>query len=217
HLHCRRQRHMCIRDSNIYFSAYLIDLGWYYLDVSYNLFRRILRHVVYLFMAIFIFLSIFGFTIVLLFVILGIVVKPTLAAPYAIMIGGSALVTLLLVVKLLKFQARVSRAVTKNSLLYKSKVAHAITKEVLDAVMGHNVKQVLHANGLSIPAIVKAVIIFVGCMTATFFFLFTGFQAFTDSTDITSSLINDLILLMTVVASYFIFVADGDANEMGYR
>jgi hypothetical protein len=83
--------------------------------------------------------------------------------------------------------------------------------------MGNNVKQVLQANGLSIPAIVKAVVIFVGCMTAIFFFLFTGFQAFTDSTDITSSLINDLILLMTVVASYFIVVADGDANEMGYR
>ena len=202
---------------NIYYSAYLIDLGWYYLDVSYNLFRRILRHVVYLFMAIAIFFSIFGFTIVLLFVVLGIVVKPTLAAPYAIMIGGSALVTLLLVVKLLKFQARVSRAVTKNVLLYKSKVAHAVPKAVLDAVMGNNVKQVLQANGLSIPAIVKAVVIFVGCMTAIFFFLFTGFQAFTDSTDITSSLINDLILLMTVVASYFIVVADGDANEMGYR
>ena len=95
----------------------MIDLGWYYLDVSYNLFRRILRHVVYLFMAIAIFFSIFGFTIVLLFVVLGIVVKPTLAAPYAIMIGGSALVTLLFVFKLFKFQALVRHYVRNTVIL----------------------------------------------------------------------------------------------------
>ena len=202
---------------DIYYAAFLIDLGWYYLGVSYNTFRRFLRHILYIFVSISIFFSVFGFVVVLLFVVLGCVVKPTLVAPYAITIGGTALVTVLLIIKLLKFQARVGRAVLKNVTAYKSKVANTVPKEVLDAVMSNNVRQVMQANGLSIPSIVKSVVIFAAGLGAIFFFLFTGFQAFTDSTDLNSSLINDLILLMTVIASYFIVVADGDANEMGYQ
>ena len=68
---------------------------------------------------------------------LGIIVKPALTAPFAISIGGTAIVTILYAVKQMKFQARVSRAVTKNVTLYKTKVAQAVPKEVLDAVMGN--------------------------------------------------------------------------------
>jgi len=202
---------------DIYYATFLIDLGWYYLDVSYNLFRRITRHLLYLFISISIFFSICGFIVVLLFVIIGIMVKPAMTAPFAITIGGTALVCILLTFKLIKFQTRVQRAVTKNIVLYKSKVAKAVPAPVIDAVMGKVIKQALHANGLSVPGIVKTVIVYIICMVAIFFFIFTGFQAFTDSTDLNASLINDAILLMTVVGSYIIAVADGDANEMGYR
>jgi len=202
---------------DVYYITFLIDLGWHYLGVSYNIFRRILRHLLYLFISISIFFSICGIIVVLLFVIIGVAVKPAVTAPFAITIGGTAIVAILLTVKLLKFQMRVSRAVTKNIALYKTKVADAVPKEVLDAVMGKNIKQALHANGLSVPGLLKIVLVYVVSMTAIFFFLFTGFQAFTDASDLNSSLINDAILLMNVVGSYLVCVADGDANEMGHR
>ena len=202
---------------DIYYASFLIDLAWYYLAVSYNLFRRFFRHLLYLFICIAIFFTVCGFVVVLLFVVLGIMVKPSLSAPYAISIGGTALVQVLLTIKLLKYQSRVSRSVTKNISLYKTKVANVIPREVLDAVMGKSIKQALNDNGLSIPGIVQSLIIYDISMAGIFFFLFTGFQAFTDSTDLNSSLINDAILLLAVVGSYVVGVADGDANEMTYR
>jgi len=202
---------------DIYYAGFLIDLAWYYLAVSYNWFRRFFRHLLYFFVCIAVFFSVCGIVVVLLFVVLGIVVKPSLSAPYAISIGGTALVQILLTVKLLKFQSRVGRAVTKNISLYKTKVAHVVPREVLDSVMAKSIQQALHSNGLSIPCIVQTLIIYDVSMAAIFFFLFTGFQAFTDPTDLNSSLINDAILLMVVLGSYIVGVADGDANEMTYR
>ena len=54
-----------------------------------------------------------------------------------------------------------------------------------------------------------------GCI---FSFLFLAFSAFTDDPpDNNAALINCAILLATVVASYFVCVADGDESEMGDR
>ena len=203
---------------DIYFYVLLVDLGLHYLEVSYNVFRKIWRYVFGIIFSMVLFLSLLGVVVSVLFNVLGVMLKPQEAAPRVIPIFGTASVMVLLSIKIHKFQARVERAITKNVTLYKSKVADIVPKEVLDAIMGKNIKRVLNEHWLSITGAVMSVLIYGLCMGCIFSFLFLAFSAFTDDPpDNNAALINCAILLATVVASYFVCVADGDESEMGDR
>jgi uncharacterized membrane protein (DUF485 family) len=134
-----------------------------------------------------------------------------------ITVFGTIIVTVLLAIKILKFQTRVQRAVTHNVNSYRVKVANDVPKMLVDAIMGKRINEALNNNQINFPGLLKQIVIFILCLSAIFFFLYTGFTAFTDPANFNVSLINDAILLTTIIAAYLIVVAEADANDMSDR
>jgi len=200
----------------VYMGVAFLELTLHYLKVSYNLLRRVLRGLFYvLFFSMFA-TTLFVILVIILFVVLGILLKASVTLPYAIAIGGALIVAASYFAKEAKFQMRVQRAVTKNILMYKNKVAKSIPPALLDATMGRNIAQALHDNGLATPSIVIKVFNYLVAMGCVYFFLFTAFEAFTDSNDLIASLINDFILLIVVVLSYMVVVEE-DISESFHK
>ena len=195
----------------------MLELVNHYLEISHNTFRRLLRHAFYLMLAIAIFFTMAAYVVVILFVIMGLIAKPAVAIPMIITVFGTIIVTVLLAIKILKFQTRVQRAVTHNVNSYRVKVANDVPKMLVDAIMGKRINEALNNNEINFPGLLKQIVIFILCLSAIFFFLYTGFTAFTDPSNFNVSLINDAILLTTIIAAYLIVVAEADANDMSDR
>jgi uncharacterized membrane protein (DUF485 family) len=96
-------------------------------------------------------------------------------------------------------------------------VANDVPKMLVDAIMGKRINEALNNNQINFPGLLKQIVIFILCLSAIFFFLYTGFTAFTDPSNFNVSLINDAILLTTIIAAYLIVVAEADANDMSDR
>eukprot|EP00961_Rhodomonas_salina_P185266 2501576-Rhodomonas_salina.5 len=200
-----------------YFFVVMVEIGLHYLAVSYNWFRKVLRPIFYFLFFLMIWLTIVTTGTIFVFCILGVLVKATLTGPYALCVLGVLVVVVSVYVKRVKLMTRVSRAVTKRVVAYKNKVADNMPKPLLDAMMAKYITQSLHDHGLSFPKIVINIVLMVIGLCAIFFFLFTGFEAFTDPTDLNSALINMGIIVGIIVAAYQIMASDGDPSEMGHR
>jgi len=200
----------------IYFFVALAEIGLHYLAVSFNLCRRVLRVLFYALFFGMIWLSILITGTLFLFVILGVLVKASITGPYAISVLGTLAVAVAMFVNKVKLLTRVSRAVIKRVGLYKSKVP-SVPPKLLDLMMSKSIQQALHDHWLSVPRIVISVVVFLFGMVLVFFFLFMGFKAFTDPTDLNAALINMGILVGVISGAYTIMVGDGDPGEFSHR
>jgi len=197
----------------VYFFIAMLEVGLYYLAVPYTLPRRILRHAFYLSFFIMNALSIVSVLTIVLFVFLGILIKPTHLAPYGIAIIGTVACCAAFYAKLVKFQTRVSRAVRKRVRAEKSKIVD-VPPTLLDVLIDKNIEQAMSRQGLSIPAIIIQVFIFAVFLVLIFIFLFVGFNAFTDPNDMIAGFINSFICILVVVAAQQTVAKDGDDEDV---
>jgi len=195
-----------------YLGIAFAELCLHYLNVSYNYPRKVLRVLFYVFFFLMVFATVFVILTIMLFVVMGILVKPALTLPYAIAVFGALTIASMYFSKLSRFQQRVQRAVTKEILMYKNKVAKSIPPKLLDATMGSNIQEALLENGLAGPSIIIKVFAYLVAMCGVYFFLFTAFEAFTDQNNFEASIANDVALLTVLGLSWMAIIED-DSSE----
>jgi len=197
----------------VFFLIAVAELTGYYLHFSYNLFRRILRILFYIGFFAIVWITAVLLLIVVLFVLLGILVKPTHLAPYGIAIVGTAACCAAYFAKQRKFQTRVERAVAKRVEMEKGKM-NSVPPILLDLLINKNVQQALHEQGLSTSRIVVSVFSFGMCLLGTYVFLFIGFNAFTDPNDVISGFINSGVAFGVALGTHYAFSKDGDEEDV---
>lgn len=197
----------------IYFWVAMLEIGLYYLAVPYTLPRRILRHVFYFLFFLMAAMGIVGVLVVVLFIFLGILIKPTHLTPYGIALIGIVACCASFYAKLVKFQTRVQRAVRKRVAAEKGKIKD-VPIQLLDVLIDKNIEQAMSHQGLSIPAIIIQVFIFAVFLSLIFIFLFVGFNAFTDPNSMISGFINSFICILVAFAAQQTVAKDGDDEDV---
>lgn len=197
----------------VFFFWSVTEMSLFYLSIPYALFRRIVRLGFYLLFYFVIWCAIVFLLVVTLFVLLGILVKPTYLAPYGIAIIGVVACCASLFANKRKFQTRVERAVAKRVEQEKSKMT-SVPPILLDILINKNVSQALHEHGLSLSRIVVTVFIFGLAMILVYVFLFIGFNAFTDPNDLTSGVINSGIAFGFALGAHYAVAKDGEEEDV---
>jgi hypothetical protein len=95
----------------VYFVSCMIEMGLFFLCIEYNIFRRLLRPIVYLLMVVVWFFALFFVLTVILFIFIGVLVRPVWLAPYGIAILGALSSIAANYARQTKFRIRVSKAI----------------------------------------------------------------------------------------------------------
>ena len=197
----------------VFFFLSVAEMSLFYLSIPYALFRRIVRFAFYLLFFFVIWCAIVFLLVVTLFILLGILIKPTYLAPYGIAAIGIVACCASLFANKRKFQTRVERAVAKRVEQEKSKMT-SVPPILLDILINKNVHQSLHEHGLSMSRIVVTVFMFGLAMVLVYIFLFIGFNAFTDPNDLTSGVINSGIAFGFALGAHYAVAKDGEEEDL---
>ncbi|EKX47339.1 hypothetical protein GUITHDRAFT_137520 [Guillardia theta CCMP2712] len=197
-----------------YFVIACLELSMFYLRTSFNVFRRLIQKLFVVVFVVIWFMSLSCISTLTVFVLLGILFNVSLMLPYAIAVIGSCTVAYSMVARKYIMMYRVRRLVWKQMTSESTHIAKKLPKPIVEAVIAKNVEQCLASHGLSYFHICILVLKYMVTMALIFACLFIGFNAFTSTTDFQASLINDLILVVVVFASYLTFVTESDSVEL---
>ena len=186
----------------------------HYLAVEYNKARRVLRTMFYLSFFTTVWVGLALIFIVFTFIFLGVLVNPAAVAPYGISVAGALIVVASIFAKMKKYCVRVQRAVSKRLIMYETKASKRIPPAVLDALMSRNIQVSLREHGLATPMVVFICGIYLMFMLIVYMFVFFGFIAFTDVKDFDSALLNDFLLIVIIMISYQVTVAETDSEVL---
>jgi len=197
-----------------YFGIATLEVTFYYLAVEYNKARRVLRTMFYVsfFTTVWVGLALMFF--VLTFIFLSVLVNPAAVAPYVISVAGALIVVASIFAKLNRYCVRVQRAVSKRLIMYETKASRRIPPAVLDALMSRNIQVSLREHGLATPMVLFNCGIYLTVMLIVYMFVFFGFIAFTDVKDFDSALLNDFLLIVIIIISYQVTVAETDSEVL---
>jgi len=180
--------------------------------------RAFLRRAYYVVFGIFVWLALTMLAINVVWIFLGTLQVPRKLGVYAL----SPVLTLGIIAKyyakLRRFQIRVRRTVQERLRHFGAKMSKKnFSPEVLKILLDKNVETTLQANGLSTASILLKCVVLLFGITVILAFVFLGFQAFTDDTNLDSALVNAGIVFSLHFLIYFFWVmGDGDkdwANE----
>jgi len=183
-----------------YVGVAFLELLSYYLRLNFNTVRLLIRqgfHVGYFLM---LQLAFMYLMILMLWCIIGVLLSPSKMAPYAAAVITFVAHAASLYARLKKTQVRVQKMVVRRVGMYKSRMKDTIVPAVLDIIMNKNVDQGLHDAGFSVSRVIVSVVSSCIVLLILFVFLFIGFRAFTNPTDLVAGIINTLLIIGTGVA-----------------
>eukprot|EP00960_Hanusia_phi_P066834 766482-Hanusia_phi.AAC.10 len=197
-----------------YFVIACLELSMFYLKTSFHSFRKFVKRLFLTVFTLIWFVSFSCISTLTVFVLLGVLFNVSLMLPYAIAVIGSCTVAFSMVTRKYVMLYRVRLLVWKQMTAQSTHIAKRLPKVIVETVIAKNIEQCLSSHGLSYFHICVAVLKYMVTMALIFACLFIGFNAFTSTTDFQASLINDLILVVVVFASYLTFVTESDSVEL---
>jgi len=179
--------------------VFALELSAHYLRLAYTGLRTVLRKLFYCTYAIVCTLALVILLLVCLWVLLGVLLLPSKAAPYAAALAGLAANGATIWAKLRCFQHKVSRAVQQRMECMRP-LLRKVPRPLLDSIMRQKLAMVLKEEGLSPPLMALSVMKQLGILVLIMVFLFIAFASFTDAYNLTSGLFNTGIVAVVCVA-----------------
>jgi len=193
-----------------------LEMSLYFLRISHNIFRRVLRAVFYLILFCMWWFTTFLFLVVCFFIGVGVFTRPVWLVPYAVAFVGLISGVTTYYFSLIKFQTRVRKAVEYRLKKYRTELLRAMPATVVDVLIIKHIDAAMADNDQSLPKIVGKCIQFVVVQVAVYAFLFVGFNAFTQRSDVIAGGINSFIVFTVSLAGRQFamgFVGEGIVKE----
>ncbi len=180
----------------IYFVSAVGEMSAHYLCFKLTVLTRFLRGMFLFFFFLLIGLSLFYITTIIVFILLGVLLRPQASIPYAIAVAGTLGCTFSLYMALHKYQVEIEMEVRKRvkKIEEERKLADKIPKALLALFVEKNVVKALRNLGISAGHRISYSVIFASALVLTYAFLIVGFQAFTNMNKTLNSIINSLLV-----------------------
>jgi len=179
--------------------VFILELSGHYLHLSYTGLRPIIRAVFYVIYAFISCLSIALLLLVSLWILLGVLLLPSKALPYAAGLAGIAANAATIWAKHSCFQHKVARAVSQRMEVMRP-IMSRVPPPLLDTIMRLKLAEVLRKEGLTAPLIFLTVLQQLVIMVVVYVFLFIAFASFTDPYDLMAGVFNSVVISIVVIA-----------------
>ncbi|EKX40424.1 hypothetical protein GUITHDRAFT_113453 [Guillardia theta CCMP2712] len=178
----------------VYTLVALTELSAYYLKFPYLRGRAILRGLFYCTVSAIICFSLLFLLLSTTWIMLGMLLLPSIVAPYFIAEFMISLILLSYIVKLVRFRARVSVHTRRRLELFKKSLVPRFPSRVVDVVVEMSLEAALKENGLSYRGIVLNTVGLITAIVMIYSFILVGFKAF--SADGSSGLLDSILILL---------------------
>jgi len=180
-------------------AVFILELSGHYLHLSYTGVRPIIRAVFYAMYGVVSCLALALLLLVCLWILLGVLLLPSKALPYAAGLAGIAANAATIWAKHRCFQHKVARAVAQRMEVMRPKMK-VVPPPLLDTIMRLKLAEVLRKEGLTAPLILLTVLQQLVIMVIVYIFLFIAFASFTDPYDLMTGVFNSVIIAIVVIA-----------------
>jgi len=180
-------------------AVFILELSGHYLHLSYTGVRPIIRAVFYAMYGVVSCLALALLLLVCLWILLGVLLLPSKALPYAAGLAGIAANAATIWAKHRCFQRKVARAVAQRMEVMRPKMK-VVLPPLLDTIMRLKLAEVLRKEGLTAPLILLTVLQQLVIMVIVYIFLFIAFASFTDPYDLMTGVFNSVIIAIVVIA-----------------
>lgn len=178
---------------------FAFELSCHYLRLAYTAARPLLRKLFYLWYALVSTLALVLLLLVGVWVLLGALVLPTKALPYAAAFAGVGANAATVWAKLRCFQHKVERAVAQRIECMRP-MLRIVPRPILDTLLRKNLALVLKQESLSAPLLALSVLRQMVLLLMMLVFVFIAFASFTDAYDLTTSLFNTALVAVLCIA-----------------
>jgi hypothetical protein len=218
----RADKDLCLAQTEVYSSAaqvfiplsiviFFLEVSAHYLRFSYGRARKVLRKVFYLFYALNFLGALFLLFLVCVWILLGVLILPSKALPYAtalLGVGGNAVT---IWANLRCFQLKVRHEVVLQIESWKPKLQN-VPRPILDTVIRDQFLSALRQEGLTKPLMIFAMLQQIVILVIILAFVFIGFAAFTDVYQLLAGIFNTAIVALVCVAFHNQVRKDGNAK-----
>jgi len=177
-------------------AVFILELSGHYLHHSYTGVRPIIRAVFYAMYGVVSCLALALLLLVCLWILLGVLLLPSKALPYAAGLAGIAANAATIWAKHRCFQHKVARAVAQRMEVMRPKMK-VVPPPLLDTIMRLKLAEVLRKEGLTAPLILLTVLQQLVIMVVVYICLFIVFASFTDPV---TGVFNSVIIAIVVIA-----------------
>lgn len=174
----------------------------------------ILRTLFYITNGIMLFLTLDLLLTIVIFIFLGVLINPLRIAPFGFALLSISVNSIALFIKMFRFKERVMRAVEKRIEAYKAKVIRIVPGLLLDVMLKKNIRVAFQAQGITYPKIIITVLAYASGLVVVYSFLFVGFAAFTDPSNVIAAIINSCVVIVVGFVAQQAFAKEGEEVDI---
>ena len=201
----------------IYFLFAIAEMSAHYLCFKLTLLTKLLRGIFLLFFFVLNGLSLFYLSTIVIFILLGVLIRPQSSIPYAIAVVGTIGCTMSLQMKLQVHHENIESLVRKSvSDIEEQKMLAdlKLPRALLALFKEKNLVKALRNLGVSSGNRILYSAVFASCLVITYAFLIVGFQAFTDMNKTLNSVINSLLVIVLALLGQIISNSIVDESQV---